>query len=272
MADIFKIGEFSKNLGVTQDLITYYEEQGVITPFVDEVNHYRSYSFRQTRQIYEAEKYRNLGFSIKEAATLINEDSKETIREKLKVKKEQLQKQQYILDHQLAYIDDQLLKMEHSNTSFYIIDTKPMYFFTHSSFHDFNEDSDTKEALKIWKSYLPIVKAASLIRKPQDPTSKEAWDHSELVHGFICDKDICEYLQLPTGDFTELIPGRRSLVYLSKRSRTILGPVAPFSDDMIPLLNRNIGTISGDALRIFEYFSNENDMCTLNFTAYIPID
>lgn len=269
MPDTFKIGDFAKNLGVTQDLISYYEEQGVLTPEVDEKNHYRRYSFNQTRQIYEAEKYRNLGFSIKEAALLINNDSTSEIEEAFNSKLIELEERERILRYQIEYVKEQRNLYEMRDT-FLIVEVGPCYFLPHSTFHDFN--ANNQEILINWKSKMPLTKMASLVKLPSDPTDIKLWSEAPMYHGLIVKEEIVKEFNLIINEETIYIPKQRAIVVQQRVAhKNFISSNYELINSLLPLRRPDLGIISGDAIRIFEYFSYDKGEHYSTFVDIIPI-
>lgn len=66
-----KIGELSKVLNLPAETIRYYENEGLIAPVHDSGSKYRKYDSGDVLQLIEIQKYRSMGFSLKEVKTLV---------------------------------------------------------------------------------------------------------------------------------------------------------------------------------------------------------
>ena len=76
MSNQYKIGEFSKYMGVTPDFLKHYEQYGLIQPNISESN-YRYYNFEKASDVIECVRLRNWGFSLKEIQNITQEASVE---------------------------------------------------------------------------------------------------------------------------------------------------------------------------------------------------
>ena len=83
----YKIGEFAREMGVSQDMIKHYEKYGIIKPEIDEQTNYRYFNINQGEKIIES----NLGFTIKESAELIFDKDFAGITEALKGKRDEME-------------------------------------------------------------------------------------------------------------------------------------------------------------------------------------
>lgn len=106
----YKIGEFAREMGVSQDMIKHYEKYGIIKPEIDEQTNYRYFNINQGEKIIESKKYRNLGFTIKESAELIFDKDFAGITEALKGKRDEMEIE---IERMQAYLSqiNQLLKI-----------------------------------------------------------------------------------------------------------------------------------------------------------------
>lgn len=68
----YKIGQLAKTMGVSTHLLKHYEKYQIVNPVIDDNTNYRYYELNQCSKIIESKKYRNIGFSIKDTATLMN--------------------------------------------------------------------------------------------------------------------------------------------------------------------------------------------------------
>lgn len=65
----YRMGEFSKRLGVSRDLIKHYEKQGILTSRREKNNQYRYYYHAQYPSILISRKLQNVGYSLREMGT-----------------------------------------------------------------------------------------------------------------------------------------------------------------------------------------------------------
>ena len=70
---MYKIGMFSKHGKVTVKTLRHYDEAGLLTPaYIDEETGYRYYTTDQLSQLHEIIALRQMGFSIPEIRSIID--------------------------------------------------------------------------------------------------------------------------------------------------------------------------------------------------------
>ena len=69
----YKIGEVSKILNISKEMIRYYEKQGILKPARIGVNNYRTYSVMDVFLLMEIIRYQSIHFGIKDISELLNE-------------------------------------------------------------------------------------------------------------------------------------------------------------------------------------------------------
>ncbi len=67
----YKIGDVAKILGISPDLLRYYEKKGVVTPTKDATNDYRYYDFWDINFLLDCLWFKKFGFSIDQIAEMV---------------------------------------------------------------------------------------------------------------------------------------------------------------------------------------------------------
>lgn len=67
----YKIGDVARLLGVSTDILRYYERKGVVTPEKDETNDYRYYNSWHINFLTDCLWFKNFGFSIEQIADML---------------------------------------------------------------------------------------------------------------------------------------------------------------------------------------------------------
>lgn len=67
----YKIGDVARMLGVSADILRYYEKKGVVTPEKDKNNDYRYYSSWDINFLLDCLWFKNFGFSIEQIADMV---------------------------------------------------------------------------------------------------------------------------------------------------------------------------------------------------------
>lgn len=156
----YKIGQFAKEMGVTQDLIKHYEKYGIVVPEKDEESHYRYYSIRQGERLIESKLYRNLGFSIRESADLILNQDLANIRAGLAQKRTELEEEAARLARYAQHIGE----LERACTAFdapdgawRIGELSGFYFLKQTENQGFSQGEDVQSRVNQWLEHIPIT-------------------------------------------------------------------------------------------------------------------
>jgi len=86
----YKIGEVAGILGISPDLIRYYEEKGVVSPAKDPNNNYRYYDTWDINYLIDCLWYKNFGFGIEQIGNMVAECSYDMMLQKLEDKSEDI--------------------------------------------------------------------------------------------------------------------------------------------------------------------------------------
>ena len=115
---MFKIGDFSKLSFVTVKTLRYYDEIGLLKPVkVDRFTGYRYYSSEQLPRLNYIAALKNLGLSLEEIATLINNDLTPTqMRDIFILKKVELQQRVNEEQRRLEQVEKLLKQIEKEGT------------------------------------------------------------------------------------------------------------------------------------------------------------
>ncbi len=171
----YKIGEFAKNLGVTPDLLKHYESFGLLEPTIINEAGYRTYSFPQSGLLLQCLRMRNLGFTLKEMKDVITDYDFEKIIDIINEKKEDLLKQDAEIQAKLRYIEYLNTTFNHAKdptkTHYCFQNALPFYYFDHTNEHDFIDDALTREVIKEWVPWIPIVES-TYVFDSSDPECK----------------------------------------------------------------------------------------------------
>ena len=67
----YKIGDVARILGISADLLRYYEKKGVVTPYKDAHNDYRYYDAWDINLLMDCLWFKNFGYSIEQIADMV---------------------------------------------------------------------------------------------------------------------------------------------------------------------------------------------------------
>lgn len=86
----YKIGDVSRILGISPDLIRYYEEKGVVSPHKDPYNNYRYYDTWDINYLIDCLWYKNFGFGIEQVAHMVNDCTYDMLLDNIEEKAEEI--------------------------------------------------------------------------------------------------------------------------------------------------------------------------------------
>ena len=87
----YKIGEVAKLLGISPDLLRYYEKKGVVSPEKGEFNDYRYYDSWDINFLMDCLWFKNFGFSIDQISHMVRNTSAEDITAMFLSKEQELE-------------------------------------------------------------------------------------------------------------------------------------------------------------------------------------
>lgn len=86
----YKIGDVARILGISPDLLRYYEKKGVVTPTKDKNNDYRYYDAWDINFLMDCLWFKNFGFSIEQIADMVRIPSAEALDDLFEYKEDEL--------------------------------------------------------------------------------------------------------------------------------------------------------------------------------------
>lgn len=86
----YKIGDVAKILGISPDLLRYYEKKGVVKPTKDAHNDYRYYDFWDINFLLDCLWFKNFGFSIEQISEMVRIPSADELSELFEKKEDEL--------------------------------------------------------------------------------------------------------------------------------------------------------------------------------------
>ena len=89
----YRIGDVAKILGISPDLLRYYEKKGVVRPVKDKNNDYRYYEPWDINFLLDCLLYKNFGFGIDEIAEMVNQADYDDLLDRLEGKERELEAQ-----------------------------------------------------------------------------------------------------------------------------------------------------------------------------------
>jgi len=105
----YKIGDVAGILGISTDLIRYYEEKGVVTPSKNPNNNYRYYDTWDINYLIDCLWYKNFGFGIEQIASMVSMSGYDSLLQQFQGKSEEIQesirRQELLLERIKTYCE-----------------------------------------------------------------------------------------------------------------------------------------------------------------------
>lgn len=192
----YKIGDVAKILGISPDLLRYYEKKGVVKPIKDKNNDYRYYEAWDINFLIDCLWFKNFGFGIEQIGQMVSaysyDDIVSSFEEKERELEETIRKSQQLLKraeqhkNEMARAREYLWKCD--------ISTSPeivRYLNRHNFIYD---NSDKLQALsQQWLEYIPFTHRCFDIEM-ETLSSNDAEDYQ---WGFSLDMDYVEEFSVP---------------------------------------------------------------------------
>ncbi len=158
----YKIGQLSKSMGVSSHLLKHYEKFDLVYPAKDDSTNYRYYDISQCARIIASKKFRNMGFSLKETANLINGCSIDEIHEMLAVQIDNLDEQLKQLESQKYFAKtyyEQAIEVEKKLDQWFIVPVDSFYYLEQTNNKELIESAEIRSTEVSLLDYVPIVKS-----------------------------------------------------------------------------------------------------------------
>ena len=182
-------------LGVTNNLLRYYEDQGVIHP-VRESNGYRSYQRNDIVALLEGLRYARFGFPVAQIPAFVNEtkeEQKKQLSQQLDVRKKEMmlmQLENQIMEKRIHDLECLEMNMNHFHEET-MKDKILLPYRSYSHNHEFN--CDDPDSFSAWVQNVSLVESFLYF-------SKESFVQGKYESGMWClavDKNTAEISQEP---------------------------------------------------------------------------
>ena len=164
----YKIGDVARILGISTDLIRYYEEKGVVKPHKDKFNNYRYYDAWDVNFLLDCVWFKKIGFGIDEIAKMTTNESYDDFVCHLSRHSDEIATS---IEHQqllLERIDSHIESVKRITEYMGVCDVRTNKEFIYY-LNRFNSEYDNSEELqrlnKEWEKYNPFTKRFFLIEK-----------------------------------------------------------------------------------------------------------
>lgn len=205
----YKIGDVSRILGISTDLLRYYEKKGVVKPQKDQSNDYRYYDTWDINFLIDCLWYKRFGFGIPQVAYMVTEcyhgDLMSLLDEKSDQLEGELRRQEMLLRRLREYRDTvERVKALMGETEIAMSPERICYL------NRFNNSYDNRPVMqklsRQWLEYMPFCQ-----RYFEIPEDGLLGDGDDFAWGFSLTSDYAEELNVPVKPPVKKLESRKCL-------------------------------------------------------------
>jgi DNA-binding transcriptional MerR regulator len=172
----YKIGDVAHILGISTDLIRYYEERGVVKPQKDKYNNYRYYDAWDVNFLVDCLWYKKMGFSIDEIAKMTSNESYDDFVQHLSNQGDEileaLQHQNLLLER-IRNHTDSVIRVKDFLGVCDITRNKEFLYYLNRFNLEYNNSQELQILNKTWEKYMPFTKRLFVIDRKNLGTESE---------------------------------------------------------------------------------------------------
>ena len=268
---MYKIGDVARILGVSPDILRYYEKKGVVTPMKGENNDYRDYDAWDINFLMDCLWFKNFGFSIDQIADIVHIPSVADLDGMLNAKEDELRDTIARTQLQLRRLEQHRQDLKRIDSLLYrceICDSPEFVRFINRVGDAYDIGGGLKGLARQWLKALPFYNRYFEMNADAPlPGSEDSYRW-----GFSLTREYADALHFEVKPPMALIPSRKSIHTIFKNSGG-RGCFAP------SLLQYAINYADERDIRIFGPICGillasvvENDVLTGYFEAWLPIE
>lgn len=263
----YRIGEVARILGISTDLLRYYEKKGVVTPEKDSSNDYRYYDSWDINFLVDCLWFKNFGFSIEQIADMVKIHGADELGALFLDKEEELRRT--IKRCELLLLRSERYRCDLSKTKDLLYrccveDSPELVQFINREGQEYFNTPETARLARQWLSAMPFNRRCFEI--------SERGGEDACRWGFSLDMDYVRELEFEVSGPMTVVPARRSIhtVFKSAGGRDGFAPsLLEYAFDYAREMGvRTAAPVHGVLLASVM----EQGKLTGYFEAWIPID
>ena len=177
----YKIGEVAKILGISTDLIRYYEEKGIVSPVKNPQNGYRYYDAWDINFLIDCVWYKNFGFSIDEIVKIESKSTYDSLLDRLDTMEASMARELHRRELLLERIRRQRESLENVRTLLdrcEVAEGPELVYYLNRHNFDYESDSAFHTLSRRWLKYMPFSKRYFEVEGSLVPGSMYSWGFS----------------------------------------------------------------------------------------------
>lgn len=179
----YKIGDVARILGISTDLLRYYEKKGVVTPIKGEQNDYRYYDAWDTNFLIDCLWYKRFGFGIPQTAHMVTDCTYDDLLCLLEEKQEELEDTvhyQELLLHRIRQHVQHVIRVKNTMGTCDLEPCPEMICYLNRYDTSYVNSQQMQKLSKQWLQYMPFLQRYFEIPLGSDtaPSHRYAWGFS----------------------------------------------------------------------------------------------
>lgn len=265
----YRTKEVSRITGIPVDTLRYYEKIGVISPKIDEKNHYRYYNAWDINFLFEYINYRKMEYSSKEAIHYIHfatlQEQIEMAEKQKAFYQEKCGHYQMLLGRNRSYLE--AIKTIEGNLNKISFCTIPTYkYILYRQNYHFYNSKKTSEEISLWLDYIGLTENVVIIPKETILSTGE----NEYYWGLMLREDWYNQLHLEKTDNIQTMESRLCVKTLVEAYGE-----GTFSyhllDEAIVFLKEHNFELAGDPFGILLTRSHDDQSIHRYIEFYLPV-
>lgn len=205
----YKIGDVSRILGISADLLRYYEKKGVVRPQKDQNNDYRYYDTWDINFLIDCLWFKHFGFGIPQVAYMVTDcyhgDLISLLDEKSGQMEAEIRKQEQLLARLREY-REAVERVKAGLGVCDIQDSPELICYLNRFNYSYNYTPELQKLSSQWQEYMPFTQRYFEI--PQEGLLGEGGD---FAWGFSLRTHYAEELNVPVKPPVKRLPSRRCI-------------------------------------------------------------
>jgi len=174
----YKIGDVAGILGISPDLIRYYEEKGVVSPSKDPHNNYRYYDTWDINYLIDCLWYKNFGFGIEQIANMVSECSYDGLHERLEARGQEIMeviRRQELLLQRIRLFCERLETTKSLLGKCDLCENSEFVRYINRRNFTYDNNPNLREITRKWLKYLPFSRR--YFEMPKDALAEVRGDY-----------------------------------------------------------------------------------------------
>lgn len=240
----YKIGNVARILGISRDLLRYYEKKGVVHPQKDKGNDYRYYDTWDINFLLDCIWYKQFGFGIDQIAHMVSDCDYDALLQQLEEKSEDIQQSllhQEMLLHRIREHRDQISRVGDYMGKCDIRSSPELLCYLNRFNATFDDSQELTLLSQNWLNFMPFTQ-----RYFEIPQNDLMGGSDNFAWGFSLTMDYAETFELHEEAPVVHLPACRS-IHSAFKSRGKSGFTPRHIDYMVEYARENGLEICGNA-------------------------